>query len=62
MVASGVGYWVEGKQIQPGCIHSLDWKIGLDYWTDIFLVFTHAVVGLIDFHWLGVLRKYLAYP
>ena len=41
---------------------------GLDYWTgtldwtDIFLVFTHVVVGLIDFHWLGVLRKYLAYP
>jgi len=35
---------------------------GLDYWTDIFLVFTHVVVGLIDFHWLGVLRQYLAYP
>jgi len=40
----------------------LDWNTGLDYWTDIFLVFTHVVVGLIDFHWLGVLRKYLAYP
>ena len=28
----------------------LDWNTGLDYWTDIFLVFTHVVVGLIDFH------------
>ena len=24
---------------------------GLDYWTDIFLVSTHVVVSLIDFHW-----------
>ena len=23
----------------------LDWNTGLDYWTDIFLVFVHSVVG-----------------
>jgi len=23
----------------------LDWNTGLDYWTAIFLVFTHVVVG-----------------
>ena len=25
----------------------LDWNTGLDYWTDIFLVFTHSEVGLL---------------
>ena len=23
----------------------LDWNTGLDYWTDIFLVFAHSMVG-----------------
>ena len=27
----------------------LDWNTGLDYWTDIFLVFTHVEVGLMHF-------------
>jgi len=33
--------------------HFLRWLLfsGLDYWTDIFLVFTHVVVSLIDSHW-----------
>ena len=35
-----------------GCIHSLDWNTGLDYWTDTFLAFTHVMVGLIGFRWL----------
>ena len=26
----------------------LDWNTGLDYWTDIFLVFTHSEVGFIE--------------
>jgi len=26
-------------------IQTLDWTTGMDYWTDIFLVFTHVVVG-----------------
>ena len=26
----------------------LDWTTGLDYWTDIFLVFTHSEVGFIE--------------
>ena len=25
----------------------LDWNTGLDYWTDIFLVFVHSMVGLL---------------
>jgi len=28
----------------------LDLNTGLEYWTDIFLVFTHAMVSLIDSH------------
>ena len=27
----------------------LDWNAGLDYWTDIFLVFTHSEVGFIEY-------------
>ena len=27
------------------CTGVLNWKTGLDYWTDIFLVFTHSEVG-----------------
>ena len=42
------------------------WNTGLDYWTgllDWHILNTYCVVvGLIDFHWLGVLKKYLAYP
>ena len=30
------------------CINS-----GMDYWTGMFLVFTHFLVGLIDSHALG---------
>ena len=30
--------------------YSLDCTTGLEYWTDIFLVFTHAMVSLIDSH------------
>ena len=30
----------------------LDYWAGTLYWTDIFLVFTHVVDGLIGFHWL----------
>ena len=26
----------------------LDWNTGLDYWTDIFFVFTHSEVGLLS--------------
>ena len=26
----------------------LDWTTGLDYWTDIFLVFVHSVVGFME--------------
>ena len=26
----------------------LDWNTGLDYWTDLFLVFTHSEVGFIE--------------
>ena len=25
----------------------LDWNTGLDYWTDIFLVFAHSMVGFL---------------
>jgi len=28
-----------------GKVQTLDWTTGMDYWTDIFLVFTHFVVG-----------------
>ena len=28
-----------------GCYYSLDWNTGLDYWTGIFLVFAHSLVG-----------------
>jgi len=34
----------------------LNRNTGLDYWTDMFLVFTHVVVGLIESHWLRVFR------
>ena len=26
----------------------LDWNTGLDYWTDIFLVFAHSMVGFTE--------------
>ena len=26
----------------------LDWNTGLDYWTDIFLIFTHSEIGFIE--------------
>ena len=26
----------------------LDWNTGLDYWTDIFLVFAHSMVGFME--------------
>ena len=26
----------------------LDWNTGLDYWTDILLVFTHSEIGFIE--------------
>jgi len=31
---------------------------GLDYWTYIFLVFTHVVVDLIDSCWLKAFREH----
>ena len=37
----GLDYWTR----------LLDWITGLDYWIDIFLLFTHVVVSLIDSHW-----------
>jgi len=45
-----------------GCIHSLDWTAGLEhYWTDIFLAFTHVVVGLIDPQLLRAFREFVAH-
>jgi len=35
----------------------LDWNTGMDYWTDIFLVFKYivvVVVSLIESFWLGL--------
>ena len=26
----------------------LDWNTGLDYWTDIFLIFAHSMVGFME--------------
>ena len=34
-----------------GSYYSLDWTTGLEYWTDIFLAFTQAVVSSIDSYW-----------
>ena len=39
---------IKGKETRGVYIHwtgLLDWNTGLDYWTDIFLVLTHFVVG-----------------
>jgi len=30
---------------KTGKVQTLDWTTGLEYWTDIFLVFAHVVVG-----------------
>jgi len=35
-----------------------DWSIN---WTDIFLAFTHVVVGLIDSCWLKALREHVTH-
>ena len=45
---TGILDWTTGLEYWTGL---LDWNTGLDYWTDIFLVFTHVVVSLIDSHW-----------
>jgi len=41
--------------VHPQVMHGVykGWLLfsGLDYWTDIFLVFTHVAVSLIDYHW-----------
>ena len=47
-----------------GSYYSLDWTTGLEYWTwhDIFLVFTHVVVSVIDSHWWKAPKKPAAHP
>ena len=34
----------------------LDWTTGLDYWTDIFLVFAHSLVGFYEVLLVSTLR------
>jgi len=37
--------WLSGRGVSIHWTGLLDWNTGLDYWTDVFLVFTHVVVG-----------------
>jgi len=55
---TGLLDWTTGLDYWTGL---LDWTTGLDYWTDIFLVFTHVVVGLIDSCWLQAFREHAAH-
>jgi len=45
----------EPLSVNKGCIHSLDWTTGLDYWTGIFLVFIHSKVIFLVLHILSCL-------
>ena len=40
--------WATGWGVTNHWTGLLDWNTGLDYWTDIFLVFTHPEVGFIE--------------
>jgi len=33
------------SMVRSGKVQTLDWTTGMEYWTDIFSVFAHVVVG-----------------